>query len=48
MINYKGYFINRLYPSGYYETYLGEGFGFVKADTLKGIKKEINDFINSL
>jgi hypothetical protein len=44
--NYKGFMITRLFPSGYYETYLGEGFGFVKADTLLGIKNEINRIIN--
>lgn len=45
--DYKGFFISRLFPSGYYQTYLGEGFGFVTADTLQGIKNEINYFIAS-
>jgi len=46
-IHYKGFFINRLFPSGYYETFLGEGFGFIRADTLQGIKREINNFLES-
>ena len=44
---YKGFFITRLFPSGYYETFLGEGFGFIRADTLQGIKREINLFLES-
>jgi hypothetical protein len=45
--HYKGFLITRLFPSGYYEAHLGEGFGFIKADTLQGIKKEINAFLES-
>jgi hypothetical protein len=41
IIKYRGFFITRLFPSGYYETYLGEGLGFFKADTLQGIKNQI-------
>ena len=41
---YKGILITQLFPSGYFEAYLGEGKGFVKADTLQGIK----DFIDSI
>jgi len=44
---HKGFLITRLFPSGYYEAYLGEGFGFIKADTLQGIKEEINVFLES-
>ena len=43
--HYKGFFINRLFPSGYYETFLGEGFGFIRADTLQGIKAVINNYL---
>lgn len=45
IINYKGFFIDRTFPEGYYVTYLGYNFGFFKADTLPGIKKEINRII---
>ena len=41
VIKYRGFFIIRLFTSGYYETYLGEGLGFFKADTLEGIKNQI-------
>ena len=41
--HYKGHFITRLFPSGYYEAYIGDHF--IKADTLQGIKAEINDYL---
>ena len=37
---YKGYTINCIFPSGYFETYLNGRF--VKADTLEGIKALID------
>ena len=46
-IIYRGHLVTRLFPSGYYETFLGEGFGFIRADTLQGIKREINNFLES-
>jgi hypothetical protein len=46
-IIFRGHLITRLFPSGYYETFLGEGFGFIRADTLQGIKREINNFLES-
>lgn len=45
ILNYKGFFIDRVFPSGYYICYLGYQDGFFKADTLQGMKKEINRVI---
>ena len=38
---YKGYSIERQFPSGYYIT-KSKDVGYLKADTLAGIKKLIN------
>lgn len=43
--HYKGHFINRIFPSGYYEVYLENRF--IKADTLQGIKEEIKNFLKT-
>jgi len=44
MKTYKGYTIERVFPSGYYCV---RGFGFMlQADTMQGIKKLINQKIN--
>lgn len=42
MIKYKGYIIERLPITGYYEAYVNGRFW--KADTLKGIKNIINEY----
>jgi hypothetical protein len=42
---YKGFSIAILFPSGYYEIYLGDKF--MKADTLQGAKNLINHFIKN-
>lgn len=39
-IQYKGHWITRTFPSGYYEAYIGGHFN--KADTLQGIKTLID------
>lgn len=40
-MTYKGHYITKTWPSGYYETYLQSEGRFVKADTLGGIKQRI-------
>lgn len=44
--NYLGYDITRLFPSGYYETYLGDHF--VKADDIPGILGLIENHVRGL
>lgn len=41
----KGYHIECLFPSGYYEAYIGDRF--LRADTLQGIKASINSYLKS-
>ena len=43
MKTYKGYTIDRIFPSGYYV--VQTTFLFLKADTMQGIKKLINNHI---
>lgn len=38
---YKGYIIERLFPSGYYSTLTENGYW--TADTMRGIRKLINE-----
>ncbi len=40
---YKGFPITRLFPSGFYEAYIGNRF--IKADTLTGLKSYIDNHL---
>ena len=40
---YKGYFIQRLFPSGMYETHMKDRF--IKANTLQYLKRLIDEHI---
>jgi len=42
---YKGFPIAILFPSGYFEVYLGDRF--MKTDTLQGAKNLINHFLKN-
>lgn len=37
---YRGHHIEKIFPSGMYSAFI-EGYGFVRADTLAGIKELI-------
>ena len=39
---YKGFTIEKTLPNGYYETYTNR---FIKADTIAGLKKMINEYL---
>jgi hypothetical protein len=45
MKTYKGFSIATLFPSGYYEVYIGDRF--FKCDTLQGAKNLINHFLKN-
>ena len=40
---YRGVLVTRQFPSGMYEFYSDKKGQFIKADTLQGIKKEIQE-----
>jgi len=40
---YKGYYIERVWHNGFYTTLSEHGRGYLKADTIGGIKKLIKE-----